>query len=220
VKLIDELQADHALIEQVVGALRTYVARRAGGDADPADGARFLRFFRLFAGDYHHAREEQVLLAALVRELALPADRGPIAEIVRQHDALAATLSAAGALLLAPRWSPQERDDALRLTNQYCDDLLRHIDAETSVLFPESEARLRRCGATGLESRPPVDDELRARAAGEALVVRYPPTENGALMRGDGCVMCPAYGETCRGLEREWWTDAEWEDFEAGRGWD
>lgn len=219
-KLIDDLQAEHALIEQVVGALRTFVALRAGGGGDPADGEAFLRFFRRFAGDYHHAREEQVLLAALVRELGLPAERGPIAEVLRQHEAMAAALSAAGALLARPGWSPDEREEAARLTGQYCDALLHHLDLESSVLFPESEARLRRCGAGGLDARGPTADEQRARADGEALVERYPPTEDGALMRGDGCVMCPAYGERCRGLEREWWTEAEWEDFEAGRGWD
>jgi hypothetical protein len=31
-------------------------------------------------------------------------------------------------------------------------------------------------------------------------------------VRGGGCVLCPSYGITCDGLEREWWTELEWEE--------
>ena len=212
-KLIDELRAEHDLIEQVVGSLRTFVAERGAGGGDPLDGQGFVDFFRLFTGDWHHLREEQVLLPALTRELALPADRGPVAEILRQHGAMAATLSALGPLLTAAQASDLEREEATRLTLAYGDALLKHIDAENSVLFPESEARLVRCGVFDLAARQANEREVRARAIGERLLQRYPPTENPALIRGEGCVMCPAYGDTCRGLEREWWSDEEWEEF-------
>jgi hypothetical protein len=26
--------------------------------------------------------------------------------------------------------------------------------------------------------------------------------------------MCPAFVDTCRGLEHEWWNESEWEEFE------
>jgi len=39
------------------------------------------------------------------------------------------------------------------------------------------------------------------------------PLEDDALVRGDGCFMCRAYGETCNGLEAEWWTELEWDEF-------
>ena len=32
--------------------------------------------------------------------------------------------------------------------------------------------------------------------------------------RGDGCVVCPSFTRTCRGLELEWWNEWEWEEFE------
>jgi hypothetical protein len=34
-------------------------------------------------------------------------------------------------------------------------------------------------------------------------------------VRGDGCVICPSYGVTCEGLEREWWNAHEWDEFFA-----
>ena len=37
-------------------------------------------------------------------------------------------------------------------------------------------------------------------------------------MRGDGCVACPSYGNTCDGLEHEWWTEHDWEDARERMG--
>ena len=47
-KLIDAFEAEHRLIDQVLGAFRTYVDRRvdgAAGAVEVADGARFVAFF-------------------------------------------------------------------------------------------------------------------------------------------------------------------------------
>jgi len=83
--LISQLRTEHDLIEQVAGSLSTYVRARARGEGDPADGPRFLSFFRLYAGHYHHAREEDTLFVALQREAELPGDRGPIAVLLEDH---------------------------------------------------------------------------------------------------------------------------------------
>jgi hypothetical protein len=32
-------------------------------------------------------------------------------------------------------------------------------------------------------------------------------------VRGEGCVVCPSYGDTCAGIEREWWNEWEWEEL-------
>ncbi len=32
------------------------------------------------------------------------------------------------------------------------------------------------------------------------------------ILRGEGCVFYPNYGTTCEGIEREWWSELEWED--------
>jgi hypothetical protein len=80
-------------------------------------------------------------------------------------------------------------------------------------LFPESEARLRKRGVTELESRAMTDAEERALASAEDLLRRYPPRDPD-IIRGEGCPMCPAFLNSCRGLEREWWNEWEWEEFE------
>jgi hemerythrin-like domain-containing protein len=194
--LLDELRSEHVLIERVVGSLRTFAAEGAG---DAADGAAFLRFFRLYAGRFHHAREEDVLFPALVAT-EVPADRGPLKVLLDAHRAMAAMLDA------------MESGITLALAERYGRALLHHIDAENSVLFPESEIRLRSRGGAQLPSREPDGDEAEARAGGERLVQRYTPSEVPGIFRGDGCVACAAYGDSCDGIEREWWSELEWED--------
>ncbi len=195
-QLLEQLRTEHILIERLVGSLRTFSLSQA---RDPADAAAFLRFFRLYAGRFHHAREEEVLFPALVAT-EVPGDRGPLKVLLDAHASMARMLDAMDAGI------------APELAAQYGRALLHHIDAENSVLFPESEIRLRRAGGAELPSRAPDAEEEAARAEGERLVQKYPPSDFPDLLRGEGCVACAAYGETCDGIEREWWSDLEWED--------
>jgi hemerythrin-like domain-containing protein len=213
-QLIEELRAEHELIEQVVGSLRAFVNERCAGRGDAADGPRFMRFFRLYAGHFHHAREEDTLFVALQREAELPGDRGPIAVLLADHDRMAALLDGMEGLIGGPLDDDAARQRLQGLAVEYSRALWRHIDAENSVLFPESRERLRRHGIRELPSRDMTDEERDARTIGHELVLRYPPLVDPELIRGDGCVMCPAFVENCRGLEREWWTESEWDEFE------
>ncbi|HUJ28519.1 MAG TPA: hemerythrin domain-containing protein [Myxococcales bacterium] len=201
-KLLDDLRAEHALIEQVVLSLRAFGKLP---ERDAADSAAYLRFFRLWAGRWHHAREEDVLFPALVAT-EVPGDRGPLAILVGAHHAMAHLLDEMESGLTA------------ELADKYCRALLHHIDAENSVLFPESETRLRRAGGAELASRAPDADELAARGEGERLIARYPPDDGADIFRGDGCTACPAYGDGCDGIEREWWSALEWEDIRERMG--
>src|SRR3954471_14931111 len=158
-KILDDLREEHALIERVVGSLRTFAA--ASGN-DPADAAAYLRFFRLFAGRFHHAREEEVLFPALVAT-EVPADRGPLKVLLDAHHAMAEMLAAMDAGITPER------------AGRYGRALLHHIDAENSVLFPEAEVRLR--GRAELPTRAPDAEEAAARQEGERLAGRYLPSE-------------------------------------------
>ena len=200
--LLDELRSEHDLIERAVGSLQAFAASPV---RSAADGEAYLRFFRLYAGRFHHAREEDTLFPALVRETDAPADRGPLKVLLDAHHAMAHILEK-----MAP---PLEQGGDLEgLAARYGAALLHHIDAENSVLFPESETRLRRAGINELPDRLPDADEDAARAALEELLAKYPPREIPGLIRGEGCVSCEAWGEGCDGVEREWWTELEWED--------
>jgi len=194
-RLLDDLRSEHVLIERVVGSLRTFAQQPVRG---AEESAAYLRFFKLYAGRYHHAREEEVLFPALVAT-EVPGDRGPLKVLLDAHRAMARMLDRMDAGITE------------ELADRYGRALLHHIDAENSVLFPESAIRLR-SAVQELASRDPDVDEEAAREEGEALAARYPPSDFPDLFRGDGCMACPAYGETCDGVEREWWSELEWED--------
>lgn len=217
-RLIEDLRQEHELIEQVLGSLRAFVTARLADQSDPEDGARFLAFFRRYAGDFHHDKEELVLFRALSERAELPADRGPLAALTGEHRRMGSLLDAMEGLLGAPLAAEGDRQHLQSLAVDYSHALWRHIDAENSVLFPEGQERLRRFHIQELPSRPMTGAEASAREAGLALVLRYPPQYDPEVHRGDGCIACPSYGQTCEGLEREWWTDLEWEDMRERMG--
>ncbi|MDP1833115.1 MAG: hemerythrin domain-containing protein [Geothrix sp.] len=212
-QLIEDLRTEHDLIEQVAGSLRAFVTARLAGQGVAADGVRFMAFFRRYAGDFHHGKEELVLFHALATQAELPADRGPLAALTGEHRRMAGLLDALEGLLGGPLAVEADRQRIQALAVDYSRSLWRHMDAENSVLFPESEERLRRAHIRELPSRPMTGAELAAHGAGLALVAAYPPQRDPEAIRGDGCVACPSYGTACDGLEREWWTDLEWEDM-------
>lgn len=218
-KLIDDLRTEHDLIDRVLGSLRTFIDRRLQGEADPADSGRYIRFFSLFAGDFHHAREEATLFPALREQADLPAE-GPIAVLTGDHRRMAELLRELSGLLGQAALDEGGRTRLRAVAVEYSHGLWHHIDAENSVLFPESEARLSKKGVRDLPSRTMTEEEAAARADGEALLHRYPPSIDPAVIRGDGCVSCHAFADSCRGLEREWWNEWEWEEFEDHLGGD
>jgi hemerythrin-like domain-containing protein len=211
-QLIEDLKREHELIEQVVGALRTFVAVIASGQGDLKDGARFMAFFRDYAGTFHHDKEEAVLFRALVDKAEVPGERGPIAALAGEHRRMGAMVNTLGSLLEAAELNPEERTQLEALARDYCHSLWRHIDAENSVLFPEGQERLRRAHVYELPSRPMTDLERQAQEYGTALLAAYPPVHDAEALRGDGCMLCPSYGTTCEGLEVEWWSDQEWDE--------
>ena len=208
-ELLDALRREHETIEAVTSTLVGYAKGRARSEGDPADLARFVRFFEAFAGAYHHGREEGVLFPALVEHTEVPKGRGPIATLLADHAELHASMSA---------WSSLDGAPLLEAVTRYASRLLHHIDAETSVLFPECESRFRRVSVLELESREPTDEELAARDDALSLVERYGAAPFVDPSRGEGCVCCPAYGDRCDGVEREWSSDVEWEDMMARVG--
>lgn len=213
VQLIAQLRDEHDLIDAVAGAFRTFASPGSGAPS-AADGLAFLQFFRLYAGSYHHAREEEVLFAVLVDRLELPRERGPIAVLIDDHRRMSSQLATIERLLVGELTTGGSRAALSRAVDAYVTSLAHHIDAENSVLLPESEGRLLKRNIRELPSREPTPDESAARDLGHRLVARYPPSRRDTIMRGDGCVLCPAMGESCAGLELEWWNEWEWEEAE------
>ena len=211
-QLIKNLRQEHELIEQVVGSLRSFVSALATGQADPADGPRFLAFFRHYAGSFHHDKEEAILFRALVDKAELPDNRGPISALTLEHRHLTGLMEAMASLLTGASRTTGEQEHLATLAKDYCHALWRHIDAENSVLFPEGEERLRRVHVLELPSRSMTPLEQAAHDSAAGLLSSYPPVPDPEALRGEGCMLCPSYGTSCEGLEVAWWTEDEWDE--------
>ncbi len=195
-ELLERFEEEHEFIDTVAGALY----RWAEEEGAPEDAKEFARFLSVYSAGFHHAREDELLIPVVVRELEVPQESGPLKVIQDEHrqlEALSRELGETG-----------DRDTARRIARM----LWEHIDKENTVLFPEVEERLRRLGIRELEDREPTPGERAAHELGEALVRRYPPLEDPDHMRGAGCIICGAYSHECRGIEAEWWNRWEWED--------
>ena len=201
-RLIEQLKAEHQLVDAVAGSLIHFAALAASSESSKQDVSDFVHFFRVFVAGYHHQREEAILFPALVGRAEVPADRGPLPSIEADHRAAAALVDefeAAGG----------DRAKAADVARRLAHHLWEHVDKENSVLLPESAERLRRNGVTRLEGREPTADEDTARRLGENLTERFPPLDDPEVVRGDGCIACSAFGETCGGIETEWWSTWE-----------
>jgi len=203
-RLLDEFAKEHRLVDRVAGSLIRFAERAADGVTSPSDVVDFVQFFRVYVAGFHHEREEQVLFPALVEHAEVPGDRGPLAVIEADHREAAALLDTLASCADEPG---RAADAARRLAHH----LWEHVDKEDSVLLPEAEQRLIRAGVPRLEGRPPTDDETAARDLGERLSERFPPLDDPEAVRGDGCVACSAFAETCGGIEKEWWNTWETE---------
>jgi len=201
-RLLDELADEHRLVDDVAGSLIRFSERAAAGSVEAADVADFVTFFRVFVAGFHHRREEETLFPALIDRAEVPADRGPLPAIAADHrEAVRFVAELEGA-----SGDPERAADVAR---RFAHHLWEHVDKEDSVLLPEARDRLRRNGVTRLVGREPTAGELAAREIGARLTERFPPADDPDHVRGDGCVVCSAFGDTCAGIETEWWNDWE-----------
>jgi hemerythrin-like domain-containing protein len=140
---IETLMNDHRLIERAIGALVSFAdeVRRKNTD-DKAELGRFVTFIREFADAHHHAKEEDVLFAAMV-EAGFPRQGGPIAVMLFEHDQGRAFIGelADRSAQLAP-WSADDRQAIARAAYGYSNLLRAHIHKEDAILYPMAEQRL------------------------------------------------------------------------------
>jgi len=209
-QLLEELRAEHDLIDRMLDSFRTAAGQFINAQDRAQDLVRFVRFFRVYADQFHHAREEQVLFATLVNQLHLPGNHGPIAVLTDDHRQFKVCLDQIEQLIARQPLSPTDQNQLRTMTEQYITAMQHHIDAENSVLFIEGEICLQDAGISELLSRSLTADEQQVRLVAEELLQRYPPTPNVEVIRGDGCAICPAYQKTCDGYEREWREASRW----------
>ena len=119
------LKRDHELILEGLDALYGVAEWVQAGGVTPVEDIReLLKFFREFADEYHHHKEENALFPAL--ESAGMPSHGPIDVMLREHDK--------GRKLLK-RMSEHLPELAVEDAFDYIDMLRLHIEKENEVLF-------------------------------------------------------------------------------------
>ena len=132
----DTLMHEHEIIVMVLDAAqREAESIESSGKVDAVRVGKFLDFFRNFADRCHHAKEENHLFRRMI-ERGFPADSGPIAVMLAEHEEGRSHLQAVDEAL--PDASQGEAS-AVRSVREhlldYADLLRQHIDKENNVLY-------------------------------------------------------------------------------------
>jgi hemerythrin-like domain-containing protein len=203
-RIVDEIRRQHRHVDRVAGSLRRWAQRGIAHPDAVADQAELIGTLRVLVLDHHH-RIEEILFEALVEHGEIPGHHGPIAVLRREHDAAANAIDRFEALGVG--------DGAAGLAMEIAAELWQHVDKEESVLLPEAERRLIDGGVRDLDFPDAPTVVEATERAGLDLARRLPPMDDPEVIRGDGCIVCPAFGIDCHGIETEWWSDWEREHY-------
>ncbi len=136
-KAVQELMAEHRVIERAIRALTAYARSVANGSEEPrADLADLVDFLQGYADAYHHGKEEDILFRAMA-DNGMPVDGGPLAVMLAEHTQgrrLTASLSKIAEGRGA--WSREQRRQLLFDATSYARLLNAHIQKEDRVLYP------------------------------------------------------------------------------------
>ncbi len=181
---ITMLMTEHRLIEQVLGSLETFVQSPAVGQHEARQTvARYADFFRNFADQCHHGKEENYLFATLHRQ-GMPLERGPLAVMLHEHELGRAHVQVLATL--GDGEGPLDSDQQARLRNttlDYCELLRSHIMKEDNVLFKmalqeltsETLAAVTQDFIQFEQETMGEQTHTRLHALAESLLAAYPP---------------------------------------------
>lgn len=132
-----DLMTEHRAIERMLAVLDTISGRlEAGEAADAGHLEQILEFIRVFADRCHHAKEEDLLFVAMERA-GIPAQGGPIAAMLADHEVGRRHVRGIAEGLAAYREG--EEGAARRIAEHargYAELLRGHIAKEDGVLYP------------------------------------------------------------------------------------
>lgn len=138
--ITDRLSEEHRLILRMLTVLEKRALRVADGAAPDADFfLAAVDFIRNYADRFHHAKEEDVLFAALVAN-GMPREHSPVAAMLLEHEQGRAHVRALEAAALAVRAGESGRArEIVEHACAYLELLREHIDKEDHVLYPLAE---------------------------------------------------------------------------------
>jgi hemerythrin-like domain-containing protein len=140
VKATEILKQEHRLIEQVLDCLEEAACRLDDGEEIEADFfIDAAKFVAGFADGSHHRKEEDILFVAMTAK-DMPADSGPVAVMLHEHEQgrrlTAAFRSAAEQMKNGDAGAAM---DVIHNVLDYVNLLREHIIKEDNVLFPMAD---------------------------------------------------------------------------------
>ena len=134
------LVAEHRLILRMIALLEQNAARTASGEYANwqfyLDGVDFIRNY---ADRFHHAKEEDVLFEALVRN-GMPRANSPVTAMLMEHDQGRAYVLGMETAVLEAREGLEGRESVIAENALAYATLLReHISKEDDILYPLAE---------------------------------------------------------------------------------
>ncbi len=140
-KAVEALKHEHRVIEHGLLVLEAIADRLERGEAVPRERvASLLEFFRDFADQCHHAKEEGLLFPELEAK-GIPREGGPVGVMLEEHEqgrSYQQKLREA----LARLEEAQARQTFIEAARGYAALLREHIHKEDGVLFPLAEQAL------------------------------------------------------------------------------
>jgi hemerythrin-like domain-containing protein len=134
-KATEILIHEHNLILRGVAVLERMARRANSGQDVPAGDARSLiEFIRKFADGCHHAKEEGVLFPAMIAA-GIPAQGGPVAVMLGEHDQGRAAVKAMDHAVAGFGSDPAAPAAFASAAFAYSTLLTSHIFKENNVLF-------------------------------------------------------------------------------------
>ena len=167
---LDDLEAEHRIIEQVLGALEAVEPRQV----DAAFFGDVVTFVRTFADDVHHDKEERLLFPAMERRGVLR-QNGPLGVMHEEHDAARALVQK-----MAEGVDAGDVEALCQLGRAFAALMRDHIHKEEHALFPMGRGMLSRDDAMQLArdfaALPHADTSAAAGQALAASIARRVPS--------------------------------------------
>ncbi|MCP4448937.1 MAG: hemerythrin [Myxococcales bacterium] len=139
---LENLMSEHRLIEHVLDALDAYAgALQRGEDVDRRDLGEFVAFLHDFADVTHHAKEEDILFVAM-HALGFPKEGGPVACMLREHEAGRAHVKELAECAKVDTWTEETVERITNASQEFSVLLRSHIYKEDDMIYVMALERL------------------------------------------------------------------------------
>ncbi|MDH4261777.1 MAG: hemerythrin domain-containing protein [Spirochaetia bacterium] len=222
--IFTDIENEHRLFEKAAGSMVAIAKMLTEADTleYKQDLKALCNFFISFMVKFHTQKEEAVIFTAL-EKLNLPRDKGPLYYYALEHTEHLTFAEEILTLLEKPDLNDEDKKSIYDKSVNYCGNLWEHIDKEDSVFLTEVTERIRGMALIEMNNAyekfieefkfTDLNADKNIRIA-EDLIKKYDPVlKIPEHIRGDGCMSCRHFGSGCNGIEHEWWSEHEWEDF-------